>query len=87
MEEKTENIANNPEAKVLVAFNSLHFMNTQDVQKLYGSHYKTAQILLKKLRISLKKKPRSLISLEEFACYTGISLKMLQELKKSKNRE
>ncbi len=87
MEEKTENIENGREESVAVSFNRLHFMDTRDVQDLHGCHYKTAQILLKKLRCSLKKKPRTLISLEEFACYTGISLKMLQEFKKSKNKE
>lgn len=86
MEEKTRNIENQIEESATVSYNRLHFINRKDVEDLYCCHSKTAQRTLRKLRATLKKKPRSLISLEEFAGYTGISLKMLQEFKKSKNK-
>lgn len=65
----------------IIAYVDRYHISANDVQVLFGWHIETCWKYLRELRRELGKKPRSPVTIEEFAQYADLSLEMVRAFK------
>lgn len=63
------------------AYVDRYYISASDLQGFYGWHIETCWKYLRKLRKDLGKKPKSRVTIEEFALYGNLSLDMVRKFK------
>ena len=65
-----------------IPFIELYHINAQDVVAIYGCHIETSRRMLRSIKKDLGKDNKQLVTLEEFAKATGLSIEFIHTYKR-----